>query len=374
MANENKEVVITEKDMLEGKSYEKRTPKEINDLQDIKSDLDLNNIHPDFIAVLRSYDQVNGCVFNGKTRQNVIKKLIYRAPDSKLTNYKLASAKLATSLANVANLLESKQDKLYKTADNTLNILDNTNSEMFKKEALGWLFYAIPAALGLIYWQQHAGTAVTTITENGKLLKNTINLLINSGQGILDDTYTPLFKDELDTINDDVDDIIESSVSLNEKLQRLEITSNLKRQVAVNKALSFKVKTTAAELTQFNKNIEKSLSDINTLANNLDDESTRREYIQSRGTVSGLLEQTGLQSHNLSPFTDRLKSLESQLIAFASVCDNFTKKHQLFLENVQKGEKKVEDYKRTSGHPTAPQEPPATEEPKTTFPSLPFAQ
>jgi hypothetical protein len=372
MATENyKEVVITEKDMLEGKSYEKRTPKEINELQDIKSNLDLNSIHPDFIAVLRSYDQVNGSVFNGKTRQNIIKRLIYRAPDSKLTNYKLASAKLATSLANVANLLESKQDKLYKTADNTLNILDNTNSEMFKKEALGWLYYAIPAALGLIYWQQHAGTAITTIKENGESLKKTINLLINSGSGILDDTYTPLFKDELDTINDDVDYIIESSVSLNEKLQRLEITSNLTRQVAVNKALSFKVKTTAAELTQFNKNIEKSLSDINTLANNLDDESTRREYIQSRGTVSGLLEQTGLQSHNLSPFTDRLKSLESQLIAFASVCDNFTKKHQLFLEKVQKGEKKAEDHKRKIGQPTPPT---TSEEPKTTFPSMPFGE
>jgi t-SNARE complex subunit (syntaxin) len=351
MAN-NKEIIITREDLMNGKSYGKMTPDEINELQDIKPNVDLNSIHPEFIAVLRSYDQVNGSVFNGKTRQNIIKKLIFRSPDTKLTNYKLASAKLASAIAKSADVLERNRSKLYRTADNTLNIIDEKTADMFIKEKLivknAWIAWAaagVATLLGLLWWHNHAPNSIRSISENGQQVIDMIDELVNSGSGVLDDVYSDSFVQSIKKIESDVVGIIGMANRLQSELERVELNSNFIQNVRNDRSLQENLISIRSHLNSFSYSIQPALKNMQNMIDNLGNNTFINEIIQSRSTLSGIekniddLTNFGYGGLLEGLVGNRINALKQRLQGFENTCVEFVRNHTQALNVMNQQQK-----------------------------------
>jgi hypothetical protein len=362
-----KETLSTRDELLKNKRVDSLDEKTIRSLNHVESEDMFAKAHQGNVPVLKTYDAVNGMVYNAKDRQLIIRKLVDRMPTGQETNYKLASIELAKTLAKVGDKLEQDGNKLYRVADNCLQILEEKQATIKVASTEGavgsvglglgtagvvglagaspWLLTAIPIAAGLFYWSQNSGAPIETVPANGKVVIDDIELLLHSGEGYLDDTYDATFLDQLKRIEADVRLLSAKAARIADLKRRIVLTYDYQEALKKDRKLASDVKVVGVLLKQFNDAVVVRLRNIADKAAFLSNKSERESVIKSRSTLSEW-------THNLNNLSggvgdvvlgDRLKKLGLDLGSFKAACEGFITSFQAFQTTVAQMTQQVQN-------------------------------
>lgn len=162
-------------------SHERRSPKEISELYDVKpKDQDYKkNImeiaHKDSFVFSPAHDKINGLIENENERQTINLNVLNKKVRGLLNNQKYAEDKLILNLLKLGNSLDAKdQEDLAVLSDTCL-------MQITKKAANPLIIGAVAAAvIGAIWFHQHLPNVNEGFSNNFKTLISELDDLINA--------------------------------------------------------------------------------------------------------------------------------------------------------------------------------------------------
>jgi hypothetical protein len=310
----------------------------------------MESAHPDSLVISPAYDKLNGLIENNIERQNIMLRIVNKTPDGLLTQRKYAQKELILSLVRTANELDNQnKDQLRILADSCLNSIN--------KKAAGpaALAFFSPTTVFLAGAAFAVSYLVSKMDDLDRGFEGNHERLITNLQNILDNEVTLGFGFEL---TDKGKEDIKHTIDI---LNKFKDQYNQAKPILTEATMS----KTAAEMAQkADQNPElfrelhkqynillKSIANITPVLNIISRKFENPEsiglYIKEKGTMTSLLESTGLTGESKwsfwsGPFRDLLKSIPS----YKQSLDNILEAAKDSIE-VGKGQQKVlEDYNR----------------------------
>lgn len=161
-------------------SHERRSPKEISELYDVKpKDQDYKkNImeiaHKDSFVFSPAHDKINGLIENENERQTINLNVLNKKVRGLLNNQKYAEDKLILNLLKLGNSLDAKDQE-------DLAVLSDTCLMQITKKANPLIIGAVAAAvIGAIWFHQHLPNVNEGFSNNFKTLISELDDLINA--------------------------------------------------------------------------------------------------------------------------------------------------------------------------------------------------
>lgn len=161
-------------------SHERRSPKEISELYDVKpKDQDYKkNImeiaHKDSFVFSPAHDKINGLIENENERQTINLNVLNKKVRGLLNNQKYAEDKLILNLLKLGNSLDAKDQE-------DLAVLSDTCLMQITKKANPLIIGAVAAAvIGAIWFHQHLPNVNEGFSNNFETLISELDDLINA--------------------------------------------------------------------------------------------------------------------------------------------------------------------------------------------------
>jgi hypothetical protein len=259
-----------------------------------------NNImeiaHPKMEVLFQAYDKVNGLVESEQEGQNIRIRLTLKEPDGHYIQRKLAEKQLIMSLVKLANNLDNHhQDALCKLAD---VCLIQAAGKPFKKVSFFLpIIGAIASAVGLLYVQQHMNFHSDGFVADYQKTINEIDDLLTSNTNLgVGYSYTPQFLQEMTKLKSDLGQIynaVKQALPIIHEVEKPK-TKSQKLQEMARISQDTKTKAAVQAADQLGKVLDEYQPEIKTVLINFQNQSYKNEVIADKGTLSKLVDWTGI--------------------------------------------------------------------------------
>lgn len=319
-------------------SHERRSPKEISELYDVKpKDQDYKkNImeiaHKDSFVFSPAHDKINGLIENENERQTINLNILNKKVRGLLNNQKYAEDKLILNLLKLGNSLDAKEQE-------DLAVLSDTCLMQITKKANPLIIGAVAAAaIGAIWLQQHLPMINEGFLNNFNTLVDELNDLINANEKTHYATgysYRPEFVKDMMVFRFNLQEIYRLYTDNIKIINEMERPKDAREMYQLSlKPETYKVKEAFEILKKYFFNIYPKIKKI---IQNFSSSDYKTRQIVDKGAITSLIDKTQILHGGKGLVADDFDDVKRALIPFEESLTNMIK----LLESADSLEKKT---------------------------------